>query len=129
MGGLWSAGPASFDRGFHTPDNQQQLSQIIATVCIPLPGAQQAKKQSEEASAEFKEARQAHSGVEAVIGVLQRGNGLNRCRDRSQLGYQRYVGLAVLGHNLQVLGKRLLRQQAPDCQAAQTKRKAWTAVA
>lgn len=120
---------ASFDRGFHTPENQQELSEMIPTVCIPMPGVKQAKKQSEEATAEFKEARQAHSGVEALIGVLQRGKGLQRCRDRSQLGYQRYVGLAILGHNLQLLGKRLLRQRDPDCLAAQSKRKAWTAVA
>jgi transposase, IS5 family len=120
---------ASFDSGFHTPDNQQDLSEIVPTVCIPMPGAKQAKKQHEEAAAEFKEARQAHPGVEALIGVLQRGKGLKRCRDRSPLGYQRYVGLAVLGHNLQILGKRLLRQRDPDCLASQTKRKAWTSVA
>jgi transposase, IS5 family len=120
---------ASLDSGFHTPDNQRELSEIVATACIPMPGAKQARKQHEEASAEFKEARQAHPGVEALIGVLQRGKGLKRCRDRGQLGYQRYVGLAVLGHNLQVLGKRLLRQQAPGCLAAKSKRQAWTAVA
>jgi IS5 family transposase len=120
---------ASFDSGFHTPENQQDLSEIIPNVCIPMPGAKQAKKQHEEASAEFKEARQAHPGVEALIGVLQRGKGLKRCRDRGELGYRRYVGLAVLGHNLQILGKRLLRQRDPDCLAAKSKRKEWTAVA
>jgi transposase, IS5 family len=120
---------ASFDSGFHTPENQQELSTFIGTVCIPMPGAKQAKKQHEEATAAFRTARQAHPGVEALIGVLQRSNGLKRCRDRGQLGYQRYVGLAVLGHNLQVLGKRLLRQQDADCLAAKSKRKAWTAAA
>ena len=120
---------ASFDSGFHTPDNQQQLGEMIGVVCIPMPGAKQAKKQYEEASAEFKEARKAHPGVEALIGVLQRGKGLKRCRDRGELGYQRYVGLAVLGHNLQILGKRLLRLRDPDCLAAKSKRQAWTAAA
>jgi IS5 family transposase len=120
---------ASFDSGFHTPDNQEKLSEMIPVVCIPLPGAKQAKKQQEQASAAFKEARRAHPGIEALIGVLQRGNGLKRCRDRGLLGYHRYVGLAILGRNLQVLGKRLLRQQEHSCLAAHTKRKAWTAVA
>jgi hypothetical protein len=106
-----------------------KLSALVATVCIPMPGAKQARKQHEEASAEFQEARQAHPGVEALIGVLQRGQGLKRCRDRGPLGYQRYVGLAVLGHNLQILGKRLLRQRDPDCLAAKSKRKERTAVA
>ena len=111
---------ASFDSGFHTPENQQKLKEVVPTPCIPMPGSKQAKKQYEAASVEFKEARQAHSGVEALIGVLQRGKGLKRCRDRSQLGYERYVGLAVLGHNLQILGKRLLRLRDPDCLAAKT---------
>jgi IS5 family transposase len=114
---------ASFDSGFHTPDNQEQLAEFIPLVCIPLPGAKQAKKQAEEASAAFQEARRAHPGVEALIGVLQRANGLKRCRDRGELGYARYVGLAILGRNLHTLGKVLLRQKDPQCLAGTTKRK------
>jgi transposase, IS5 family len=120
---------ASFDSGFHTPDNQEKLSKMIPVVCIPLPGAKQAKKQQEQATTAFKEARRAHPGIEALIGVLQRGNGLKRCRDRGLLGYYRYVGLAILGRNLHMLGKRLLMRQERECLAAHTKRKAWTAAA
>jgi transposase, IS5 family len=61
--------------------------------------------------------------VEALIGVLQRGNGLKRCRDRGLAGYARYLGLAVLGHNLHTLGKLLLRQQDTQSLAGATKRK------
>jgi transposase, IS5 family len=120
---------ASFDSGFHTPDNQQQLAAFIPVVCIPLPGAKQAKKQAEQASTAFQEARRAHPGIEALIGVLQRANGLKRCRDRSQLGYDRYVGLAILGRNLHTLGKVLLQHQHPQCLAGTTKRKRRAAVA
>ena len=31
-----------------------------------------------------------------------------RCRDRSRIGYERYVGLGALGRNLHVLGKLLI---------------------
>jgi IS5 family transposase len=117
---------ASFDRGFHTPDNQQQLAALIPVVCIPMRGAKKGKKQLEQASAAFKEARRAHPGIEALIGVLQRGHGLKRCRDRTFLGYQRYVGLAILGHNLKILGRLLLRQQHAECLAASTKRQPWS---
>ena len=63
------------------------------------------------------------TGVESAVGALQAGNGLKRCRDRSQQGYQRYVALGILGRNLQTLGKLLLAQDKADCQAAKSKRK------
>jgi hypothetical protein len=113
---------ASFDSGFHSPSNQEGLKQIIPLVCIPVRGSKKGKEQAEQASAAFAQARRAHPGVEALIGVLQRGNGLKRCRDRTLPGYRRYVGLAILGHNLHTLGKLLLAQQDPESPAARTKR-------
>ena len=71
----------------------------------------------------FRKARQNHPGVESAIGALQAGNGLKRCRDRSEPGYERYVALGILGRNLQTLGKLLLAQDQADCQAAKSKRK------
>jgi len=71
----------------------------------------------------FRKARQRHSGVESAIGALQVGNGLKRCRDRSEPGYERYVALGILGRNLQTLGKLLLARDQADCQAAKSKRK------
>jgi transposase, IS5 family len=120
---------ASFDSGFYRPGNEEQLREIVPVVCIPVRGAKQAKAQAEQASAAWAEARQAHPGVEALVGVLQRGNGLKRCRDRTVLGYRRYVGLAILGHNLHTLGKLLLQRQAPRSPAAATRRKRRSAAA
>ena len=114
---------ASFDRAFHTPANQEQLAQIVAHPCLPKKGQALGRQQQEEASVEFREARQSHPGVESAIGALQSGNGQERCRDKSKHGYERYVGLGILGRNLQVLGKLLLAQEDADCQAAKSKRK------
>lgn len=114
---------ASFDRAFHTPDNQQKLAKIVAHPCIPKKGSESGRKQQQEASVEFRQARQNHPGVESAIGALQAGNGLERCRDRSRRGYERYVGLGILGRNLQVLGKLLIAQEDATCQAAKSKRK------
>ena len=66
---------------------------------------------------------QNHPGVEAAIGVLQAGNGLKRSRDRTKKGYERYVGLGILGRNLHVLGKILLAREDRTCEAAKSKRK------
>ena len=115
---------ASFDRGFHTPDNQRELAQIIAHPCLPKPGAKQAAAQAEQASLLFRAARQRHPGVESAIGALQAGNGLERCRDRSELGFARYLALGVLGRNLHTLGKLLIAHEAPASEAAQSQRQA-----
>ena len=114
---------ASFDRGFHSPENQEQLAEIIANPCLPMPGKNQAKQQKEEATIEFRQARQRHPGIESAIGALQSGNGLVRCRDRTEGGFARYIQLGVLGRNLHVLGKLLIAREDADCLAAQSRRR------
>lgn len=113
---------ASFDRGFHSPKNQEKLAEIVKHPCLPMPGASQAAEQEKTASIEFRAARQSHPGIESAIGALQSGNGLERCRDRSERGFARYIGLGVLGRNLHVLGKLLIARESPHCQAASSRR-------
>jgi hypothetical protein len=114
---------ASFDRAFHTPENQRELAAIVRTPCIACKGQEKGRQQEKEGTVAFRKARQKHPGVESEIGALQSGNGLKRCRDRSKRGFERYVALGILGRNLQNLGKLLLAQDAADCQAAKSKRK------
>ena len=114
---------ASFDRSFHTPQNQKDLAAIVVTPCIASKGQAKGRQQQQESTVAFRQARQRHSGIESAIGALQAGNGLKRCRDRSAPGYERYVGLGILGRNLQTLGKLLLARDQADCQAAKSKRK------
>jgi transposase, IS5 family len=113
---------ASFDRGFHTPENQRQLAEIVATPCLPKPGAKQSAEQTRQATIAFRQARQRHSGVESAIGALQAGNGLERSRDRTELGFERYVMLGILGRNLHVLGKLVIAREASSCEAAKSNR-------
>ena len=113
----------SFDRGFHSPQIQDELAKIVEHPCVPMPGSRQAAEQEKTASIEFRNARQSHSGIESAIGALQSGNGLKRCRDRSEKGFERYLGLGVLGRNLHVLGKLLIAREAPQSQAAYSRRK------
>jgi hypothetical protein len=113
---------ASFDRGFHTPENQEQLKKIVTTPCLPKPGSKQSAEQSRNATIAFRQARDRHSGVESAIGALQSGNGLERCRDRTELGFERYVTLGILGRNLHVLGKLIIAREAESCEAANSKR-------
>jgi transposase, IS5 family len=113
---------ASFDRGFHSPENQIALTELVLHPCLPKPGHRQAEQQEREATVEFREARRRHPGVESAIGALQSGNGLDRCRDHSFGGYCRYVGLGILGRNLHVLGKILIAREDKTRVAGQSKR-------
>jgi hypothetical protein len=114
----------SFDRGFHSPENQRLLSEVIPCLCLPKPGAKQSLKQMAAADDDFLEALQNHPGVESAIGALQSGNGMERCRDRSEIGFERYISLAILGRNLQTLGRLLIAKESPKSEAAFTRRKA-----
>lgn len=122
----WAKGEiqhASFDRAFHTPKNQEELATLVDHPCLVAKGHLLGASQHQEASVEFRQARQRHPGVESAIGALQSGNGQERCRDKTEEGYERYVGLGMLGRNLQVLGKVLLAKEQASCEAAKSHRK------
>ncbi len=114
----------SFDRGFHSPANQMQLSELVDTLCLPKPGAKQSVVQQSEADEEFLAAQQNHPGIESAIGALQSGNALKRCRDRSEIGCERYLQLAILGRNLHTLGRMLIAREDHNAAAGHTRRKA-----
>jgi hypothetical protein len=115
---------ASFDRGFYTSENEEQLSNIIEEPCVAPRHPQQYAERLENASVEFHRLRQRHPGIESAIGALQSGNGLKRCRDHSEIGFERYLGLAILGRNIHVLGKLLIARRQKQSAAALSKRKA-----
>ena len=113
----------SFDRGFHSPDNQTELSELVAHLCLPKPGAKQSVVQLAEADGEFRSAQKNHPGVESAIGALQSGNAMKRCRDRSEIGFERYMQLAILGRNLHTLGRMLIAKEREKSAAALSRRK------
>ncbi len=61
------------------------------------------------------------------LNALQSGNGLERCCDRSERGFSRYIQLGALGRNLHVPGKILLARDDAQCKAAQSRRKTMAA--
>lgn len=115
---------ASFDRGFYSAENKVELASIAGRVSLcPRHPRQYAENIANE-TIEEQTARYRHAGIESAIGGLQRGNGLNLCRDRSEIGLERYFGLGVLSHNMQVLGKLLIVREAGDTIAGSSQRKA-----
>jgi len=113
----------SFDRGFYSDMNESQLEKIVAHLCLPKKHAAAFAEQKKTESVKFHNSRTRHPGVESAIGALQFGNGLERCRDRTEQGFCRYIALGILGRNMHVLGKLLLQNEVPNSKSAATQRK------
>lgn len=96
----------SFDKGFHSPDNQLKLAKILDTVILPRKGKLDAEELTIEQSDEFKNLRRKHSAVESAIHALE-NHGLDMCPDHGIDGFRRYVALAIVARNIQLLGRRL----------------------
>jgi hypothetical protein len=100
----------SFDRGFHSPRNQEQLPRIVDVVILPRKGRLSAEALAIEQNEEFQHWRRKHSAVEAAISALD-NHALDLCRDHGLDGFKRYVALGILARNLQIIG-HLAQQQA-----------------
>jgi len=93
----------SFDKGFHSPENQRQLKDKLGQVVLPKKGRLSCADKVREYDEEFVQAKKNHSAVESAINALQ-VHGLNTCPDQGIEGFERYAALAVLSRNIQRIG-------------------------
>jgi hypothetical protein len=98
----------SYDKGFYSRSNKQKLQTILDEVVLPKKGRlSESEKQAEHSDA-FIAYRHQHAAVESAINALE-NHGLDRCLDFGLDGFKRYVALAVLSRNIQLLGA-MIRQ-------------------
>lgn len=100
----------SFDKGFYTPDNRNQLQETLDKVVMPKKGKWSQKDREIETEEEFVRARKQHSAVESAINALE-VHGLDCCPDQGIDGFKRYVALAVVARNIQKLGVTLIKEE------------------
>jgi IS5 family transposase len=100
----------SFDKGFHSPENQTALKEQLELVALPRKGKLSQQAQAVEHSEEFIKARRAHSAVESAINALE-VHGLDMCRDHGIDGFKRYVALAVVTRNIHRIGAILWKRE------------------
>lgn len=112
----------SFDKGFHSPSNQNQLAEILDRVILPRKGKLSAINQEIENSEEFMQARRKHSAVESSISSLK-NHGLERCRDHGLHGFKRYVGMAVVARNIQIIGHIIQQRELRRLQKLEKKQR------
>ena len=99
----------SFDRGYHSPDNQKKLAKELQQVTLPAKGRGTIASRAREASPEFKAAKKKHPGVESAIHRLE-CHGLARVRVRGKERFERTVELSILATNLHRLGRLLQKR-------------------
>jgi hypothetical protein len=110
----------SFDKGFHSPNNQIELKEMLDDVILPKKGRCNKQEAEVESSKEFRTAKRKHSAVESGINALEI-HGLDKCLDHGIYGFKRYVATAVVGRNIQKLGSQLISKELALIQRKETR--------
>lgn len=100
----------SFDKGFHSQNNQKLLSEKLDVVALKRKGRLSKQAEATEHSEEFLKARHKHSAIESAINALE-VHGLNMCPDHGINGFKRYVALAVVARNIHRIGAILKNRE------------------
>lgn len=100
----------SFDKGYHSVENQRELKTLLEQVVLPKKGKLNRKDQEREYADEFVQAKKKHSAVESAINALE-VHGLDKCPDHGIDGFKRYTALAVLSRNIQIMGTIVRNQK------------------
>ena len=94
----------SFDKGFYSAANFKEAQKLIDKVIMPKKGKLNQQEKTRENDSEFIESKHQHSAVESAINCLEQ-HGLDRCPDKGEEGFDRYVCLAILSRNVQRIGE------------------------
>ncbi len=100
----------STDRGFSSIENRQILELEIPEVVMPKKGKLSEADRKRQQDKKWRKAANAHSAVESNINALEH-HGLDRCPDKGESNYKRYVGLGVLSYNLHRIGGHLQEKE------------------
>jgi len=100
----------SFDKGFHSPENQKELGEKLDVVALKRKGRLSQQARVIEGSAEFQKAKYKHSAVESAINALE-VHGLDMCPDHGIDGFKRYVSLSIVARNIHRMGAILKQQE------------------
>jgi IS5 family transposase len=101
------------DRGCHSPANEHLAAAAgVRRVCLPQPGHRTPARVAHERQRWFRRAQRWRGGVEGRISLLRRRFGLRRCRYHGEAGMARWVGWAVIAHDLRVIARARPRPPA-----------------
>jgi IS5 family transposase len=103
---------ATADRGIFSPANEQLAREAgVEQVALPQPGHKNDARTAYEAQPWFRAALRFRAGIEGRISHLRRARRLDRCRNRGEVGLERWLGWGVITNNLVVIATRLARRR------------------
>ena len=90
---------ASFDRGYHSPANQEALAGMLDCIAMPKKGKMNEAERERQSDPEFAMMARWHSRIESHINNLEQ-RGLDRVLSYGPDGFERMVNLSVLSLNV-----------------------------
>lgn len=103
----------SVDKGFSNKADKALLEAFIPEVIMSKKGKPNKEEKAIESAPAFKKLKNKHSAIESNINELEH-RGLDRCPDRTQPNFNRYVSLAVTAYNLHKIGRPLLQRRRAE---------------
>ena len=102
------------DAAFYSGRNEATANTMgVKRVCIPNRSTKSPERKREQKKRWFRNGQKWRTGCEGRISVVKRRHGLNRCRYKTEIGMQRWVGLGVISDNLVNIGRVMNRRTAP----------------
>jgi IS5 family transposase len=100
----------STDRGVYSPDNEKAAHKAgVKQICMPQPGQLTSQRRQHEHQKWFRLGRRFQAGVEGRISVIKRARQLNRCLDKGETGFEKWVGWACIVNNLIIIAQTILK--------------------
>ena len=95
------------DRGMGCPSNDRKLAKLgVKDICLPQPGPLSDARKALEREPTFAELKKWRAGVEALISLLKRVFGWDRCLFHDTPGAEAWVDWSVLAYNLRLYGRK-----------------------
>ena len=100
----------STDRGVYSPPNEQMARQAgIKHICLPQPGQRTSERIEHEGQKWFRLGRRFQAGIEGRISVIKRARHLDRCLDKGDAGFEKWVGWGCIVNNLIAIAQAILK--------------------
>jgi IS5 family transposase len=101
---------ASADRGVYSPANEEAAREAgVQRTCMPQPGHRTPERIAHEQQPWFRLARRFQAGLEGRISVIKRARQLDRCLDKGEAGFEKWVGWGCIVNNLIAIVRVILK--------------------
>ena len=99
----------SLDKGFSSTANIKEIEDILPATMLKQKGRLNKARKEIEYADDFKALYNAHQAVESNINQLEY-HGLDKCPDKGEANFKKYVSLAVLSYNMHRTGTLIKKQ-------------------